>query len=256
MWSWGSWMSGIWAPNQKTRIWLGSYSMPEATTWAYNVALLCLKDYTTNLNFLLQYNPNLDNIIMSPKSIQHVVVVVAVAATSAMASSPSSSNDRFCLATEEAGNEYNNVQLEERMESWYNFGALKYTAKLNGELYFDLTSSQRITHTMMTVLTFACGASVYKYYIDMYILINLFNLIIYWMIFSLFLEDWQQIINLSGRSNWSWRGRWSKEMSSHWWSFWGKGRNGRICEKTLPLGRTRHTPPRWNLDFLIDERFS
>ncbi|KAH1122944.1 hypothetical protein J1N35_006104 [Gossypium stocksii] len=75
--SWGSWVSEIRAPHQKTRIWLGSYSTPEAAARAYDAALLCLKGSSASLNFP---NTSLDYIpdtIMSPKSIQRVAAAAA-----------------------------------------------------------------------------------------------------------------------------------------------------------------------------------
>ncbi|XP_020238889.1 ethylene-responsive transcription factor ERF014 [Cajanus cajan] len=78
--SWGSWVSEIRAPNQKTRIWLGSYSTAEAAARAYDAALLCLKGSSANLNFPSTSSHYINipqDTAMSPKSIQRVAAAAA-----------------------------------------------------------------------------------------------------------------------------------------------------------------------------------
>ncbi|XP_044479167.1 ethylene-responsive transcription factor ERF014-like [Mangifera indica] len=75
--SWGSWVSEIRAPNQKTRIWLGSYSTPEAAARAYDAALLCLKGSSANLNFPITSSHYIPDTVLSPKSIQRVAAAAA-----------------------------------------------------------------------------------------------------------------------------------------------------------------------------------
>ncbi|XP_043721095.1 ethylene-responsive transcription factor ERF019-like [Telopea speciosissima] len=77
---WGKWVSEIRVPGTTNRLWLGSYSNPEAAAIAYDTAMFYLRgpSSVTHLNFP-NCLPNFLQTNMSPKSIQRAATNAAMA---------------------------------------------------------------------------------------------------------------------------------------------------------------------------------
>ncbi|KAJ4952622.1 hypothetical protein NE237_029454 [Protea cynaroides] len=77
---WGKWVSEIRVPGTRDRLWLGSYSNPEAAAIAFDTAMFCLRgpSSATHFNFPMCL-PTLPQTNMSPKSIRKVASNAAMA---------------------------------------------------------------------------------------------------------------------------------------------------------------------------------
>ncbi|KAA8546260.1 hypothetical protein F0562_003001 [Nyssa sinensis] len=91
---WGKWVSEIRVPGTRERLWLGSYSTPEAAAIAHDIAFYCLRRPSSldKLNFPLMLPASI-RMDMSPRSTQKAASDAGMAVDALLAVNQSADND-------------------------------------------------------------------------------------------------------------------------------------------------------------------
>ncbi|MQL98047.1 hypothetical protein Taro_030742 [Colocasia esculenta] len=100
--SWGKWVTEVRVPGTRERLWLGSYSTPEAAAVAYDTAVFYLKGPSSagGLNFPGRLSPAAWA-GLSPRSIQQVACDMGMALDAELVSLMPSEDDAEAVARRE-----------------------------------------------------------------------------------------------------------------------------------------------------------
>ncbi|KAK3220889.1 hypothetical protein Dsin_014859 [Dipteronia sinensis] len=119
---WGKWVSEIRVPATKEKLWLGTYSTPEAAAVAHDVAFYCLRrpESLDRLNFPMMVPVGKLSNDMSPQSVQRVASDAGMAVDALMVVKKLPENKK---EAEESGGAHSGFEPEVWGDNDQSFGA-------------------------------------------------------------------------------------------------------------------------------------
>lgn len=125
---WGKWVSEIREPRKKSRIWLGSFAVPEMAAKAYDVAAYCLKGLKAQLNF-----PNDVENLPRPSSCMPRDIQAAAAKAAHMMIKSNINNDDIVEASSTGG------ELDD--DFWGEIELPELISTTNGTCYWNTSTT-------------------------------------------------------------------------------------------------------------------